>query len=71
MQPAHKNRTHLFTLHLWEERVDREESELRFKVRHVLSGEVRYFRDWADVFAFVISTVEKNAGDALNAPDRH
>ena len=62
MQPAHKHQTHLFTLRLWEERVDREENEIRFKVQHVLSGEVRYFRDWSDVLVFVTSIVREERG---------
>ena len=70
MQPAHQYRSYLFTLRLWEERVDRDERKFRFKVQHVPSGEVRYFRDWSDVLAFVTSIVQEEGGDALNASDR-
>jgi len=69
MQPADQYRSHLFTLRLWEEHVGRGESEIRFKVRHVLSGEVRYFREWSDVVAFVTSVVEGEVDDVLNIAD--
>ena len=63
MQPTHKNRTHLFTLRLWAERVDRGECEFRFKVRHVLSGEVRYFRDWSRLIDYVMLMVQTEMDD--------
>jgi hypothetical protein len=58
MEPTHKNRTHFFTLRLWEERVTGEKNEIRFKVQHVLSGEVRYFRDWPTLIRYLISIVQ-------------
>jgi hypothetical protein len=64
MQPTHKNQTHFFTLRLWAERVTCEKSEIRFKVQHVLSGEVRYFRDWSMLIAYVMSIVETEADEA-------
>ena len=44
----------LFALHLWTEHNDPESNDIRFKVQHVLSGEVRYTRNWAEVEAFVM-----------------
>jgi hypothetical protein len=49
--------TYLFTLRLWKESIDQEQ-EIRFKVQHVLSGEVRYFRAWTDVIAFILRHVQ-------------
>ena len=63
MHPARRRRSHLFTLRLWQEGDGREEKTLRFKVQHVLSGEVRYFRDWSQVVAFIISMTKKEADD--------
>lgn len=40
--------THLFTVRLWAEELDYGKAEWRGKVTHVLSGETRYFREWAD-----------------------
>jgi hypothetical protein len=31
------------------------EHEVRMQVRHVLSGETRYFRTWSDLVAFVLT----------------
>jgi hypothetical protein len=51
--------TYLFTLRLWKEpTADQEQMEIRFKVQHVLSGEVRYFRAWTDVIAFILRHVQ-------------
>jgi hypothetical protein len=41
----------LFTVRLWREDMDEGRIEWRGKVQHVLSGEVRYFRDWATLIA--------------------
>lgn len=38
--------SHLFTLRLWTEGVGDDPAGWRGQVRHVLSGETRYFRDW-------------------------
>jgi hypothetical protein len=40
------SRSHLFTLRVWYEQIDPERRELRLQVRHVLTGETRYFHDW-------------------------
>ena len=44
----------LFALRLWTEQHDPESTDIRFKVQHVLSGEVRHTRDWSEVEAFVM-----------------
>ena len=36
----------LFTLRVWSEPRNDDQVEWRGQVRHVLSGEVRYFRQW-------------------------
>jgi hypothetical protein len=50
-QPAH--RSHLFTVRLWAEELGDGQTEWRGQVQHVLSGETRYFRDWAALVEFV------------------
>ena len=40
-------RSHLFTVRLWLEDLGHGRVEWRGQVQHVLSGETRYFRDWA------------------------
>jgi len=44
-------RSRLFTVRLWLEDLGDGRSEWRGKVQHVLSGEARYFRDWATLIA--------------------
>ena len=52
MVTTERERTQLFTLRVWEEEVAQKEQEIRFKLQHVVSGEVRYFRDWSMAVAF-------------------
>ena len=59
LKPA---RTNLFTVRVWEESTGRKERKIRVKVQHVLSGEVRYFREWSDVIAFLLAIVEREEG---------
>jgi len=49
----------LFALRLWTEQQDPASTEVRFKVQHVLSGEVRYTRNWAEVEAFVMQIFQE------------
>jgi hypothetical protein len=60
--PLHHS--HLFSLRLWLEVVDDPQVEVRGQVQHVLSGETRYFRDWATLVVWLdtmVSTLESNA----------
>ena len=50
-QPAQIS--HLFVLRLWPEDIGSGQTNWRGKVQHVNSGEVRYFRDWPALEAFV------------------
>jgi hypothetical protein len=36
----------IFTIRLWQEELDADHIEWRGEVKNILSGEVRYFRDW-------------------------
>ncbi len=51
-------RPHLFTVRVWREDLGEGRSEWRGKVQHVLSGEVRYFRDWATLIAALQEMLE-------------
>ena len=54
-------RTHLFTLRLWVELSGDDQREVRMQVRHVLSGETRYFRAWSEVVAFLLAQMQAAA----------
>jgi hypothetical protein len=45
--------SHLFTLRLWPEDLGGGQTDWRGKVQHVNSGEVRFFRDWRALEAFL------------------
>lgn len=63
-QEQQQPRSHLFTVRLWLEELGNDQTEWRGKVQHVTSGEVRYFRDWPALIAFLqmlLSTLEANS----------
>ena len=51
--------THLFTLRLWVEGFGESRGEVRMQVKHVLSGETCYFRDWSAVVAYLITKLQE------------
>lgn len=46
-------RSHLFTVRLWVEPFGDDQAEVRMQVQHLLSGERRYFRDWAQLAQYL------------------
>ena len=59
MQPDQRHpRTHLFTVRLWVEPFGDDQHEVRMQVRHILSGETRYFRSWSDVVTFLLAKMQ-------------
>jgi hypothetical protein len=59
-QPA--ARTHLFTVRVWLEELGAGQREWRGEVRDVVSGEVRYFRDWPTLVALVQAMLPQPGG---------
>ena len=49
--------SHLFMLRLWREELGDDEIEWRGKVQHVTNSEVRYFRDWPTLIAFLLQVL--------------
>lgn len=45
--------SHLFVLRVWSEELGDDRREWRGQVRHVTSGEVRYFRDWQTLVEYL------------------
>ena len=66
MNADHRYHSHLFTLRLWIEPGMSHRDEVRFKVQHVLSGEVRYFREWSSLLEFMLIVFEDNEDDSLH-----
>ena len=56
--------SHLFTLRLWQEELGSGEVEWRGRVQHVASGEVRYFRKWPTLIAFLTSVLSDKKSDS-------
>jgi hypothetical protein len=56
------SRSHLFAVRVWREDLGDDCFEWRGQVRHMLSGETHYFRDWQSLTAFFVeSAVEADA----------
>jgi hypothetical protein len=51
--PPHPSATVIFTLRLWQEGLGQGLCEWRGEVKNVQTGEVRYFRSWAEIAALV------------------
>ena len=55
--PPSLSRSQLFTVRVWQEDVGEGRSEWRSQVRHVLSGETGYFRDWQSLVSFIVERI--------------
>ena len=51
--------SYLFTVRLWKEDMGDASKELRGEVRHVLSGEVHYFRNWHTLLEYLAGTLDE------------
>ncbi len=69
MDTAHPpSRTHLCTVRVWREDLGEGRMEWRGEVQEVVSGEMRYFRDWHTLLALVQAMLPKQGGAGL--PER-
>jgi hypothetical protein len=57
--PSH---SHLFTLRVWREDLGHSQSEWRGEVHDVVSGEIRYFREWPTLAAIVQAMLAEQEG---------
>ena len=55
--------SHLFTLRVWAEPLGHGQTELRCEVRHVLSGETRYFREWSALLEYLFAKLDTGSGE--------
>lgn len=53
----------LFTVRLWQENLGNGVYEVRWQVRHLLSGETRYFRRWQEAAPFLLLKLQASAAD--------
>jgi hypothetical protein len=56
------SRSHLFTVRMWLEDLGHGQTEWRGEVQEVLSGEVRYFRDWPTLVTLLQEMLPKQEG---------
>ena len=63
-----RSQSHLFTVRVWREELGAGRVEWRGKVQHALSGEARYFREWAELIAFVQEQVGDQSASSADTP---
>ena len=51
--------THFFTLRLWPEKTDAEESVWRGRIQNTADGEVRYFQGWEALVEALLRLMEE------------
>jgi hypothetical protein len=61
-----KQPSQLFTIRVWLEPLGQGQTEIRGQVQHVLSGETRYFRTWANLVAYFETRLEKGEAASLD-----
>ncbi len=59
------SRTHLFTVRVWLEDLGEGQTEWRGEVQYVVSGEIRYFRDWPALVALLQAMLPKKESSNL------
>jgi hypothetical protein len=59
------SRSHLFTVRVWREDLGQGQTEWRGEVQDVVSGEVRYFRDWLTLATLLQAMLAEQEGSEL------
>ncbi|GHO60447.1 hypothetical protein [Ktedonobacter robiniae] len=62
-KPNPRPRSHLFTIRVWEEEINAEQTEWRGKVQLFTTGEVRYFRTWAQLQPLLLTMLSEVASE--------
>jgi hypothetical protein len=60
-------RSHLFTVRLWLEDLGDGQTEWRGKVQYIPSGEVRHFREWSTLLAFLLEMLPQDEGKGVSS----
>jgi hypothetical protein len=55
----HSRRSHLFTVRVWQEEIEKGQVEWRGRVQLMTSGEVRYFREWDALVPLLLSMLSE------------
>ena len=58
-RPSQSPHSHLFTVRVWQEEIDRDQTEWRGKVQLLTSGDVRYFRHWAALVPLLVTLLSE------------
>ncbi len=58
-KPSQSPRSHLFTVRVWQEEIDRDQTKWRGKVQLLTSGDVRYFRHWAALVPLLVTMLSE------------
>lgn len=62
-----RDRSHLFTVRVWMEESSNAQYEWRGKLQCVLTGEIRYFREWSALLKFLQEMLPKDERKEVNS----
>lgn len=62
---ANRSHSDLFLVRVWRERLGEGRAEWRGKVRHALTGEVAYFRNWPELIGAIVKMLAGSEHDRL------
>ena len=63
-------RSQLFTVRLWYELVDTGRWEVRMQVKHILTGETRYFREWSLLAIYLAGKLDTPSAEESSAHEQ-
>ena len=67
-EPSKPPHSHLFTVRVWQEDLGEGQTEWRGQVRLVISGDVRYFREWSALVPLLATMLAEAAVDGDTHP---
>lgn len=61
--PRLLSESHLFTMRVWSERVDADQTEWRGQICDVVTGETHYFREWSALVTVLLELLARYRRD--------
>ena len=63
MNDSSAPQSHLFVIRIWAQEIEHGRTEWRGRVQYVPTGEVHYFREWADMLSILRRMLPDAGGD--------
>lgn len=66
MDNEQKSNSHLFTIRVWIEDDADNQMQCRGKLKHIPSGEIRYFRGWTSLIPLMLNLLRRYPSPQIN-----